>query len=97
MTRWRSGRPVGSTIAAISVMVLYDPFSDPAMRLIVSSISVPPRSFTPPVSTALHNSSWSFTHEHWMLSIAPCSMIRASACTARFSLGVGPGRAMPAR
>ena len=33
----------------------------------------------------------------WMLSIRPCNSSRATACTARFSRFVGPGRATPAR
>ena len=78
-------------------MVLNEPFCDPAIRLMVSSISVPPRSFTPPSSTSRHRSAPSLTQEHWMLLIAPCSMIRDTACTARFSRRVGPGRASPAR
>ncbi len=79
-------------------MVLYDPFSDPAIREMVSSISVPPRSLAPPASTcAAQARPASFTQEHWMLWIAPCSSSRATAWTARFSSAVGPGRAMPAR
>jgi hypothetical protein len=63
----------------------------------VSSISVPPRSFAPARSIAWVPSTPSFTHEVWMLSIRPCSMIRAIAWTARLSRIVGPGRATPAR
>ena len=95
--RCRSGRSSGATSAANWLIVLYEPFCDPAIRLIVSSISVPPRSFTPPCSTVRHRSSPSLTQEHWIEPIAPCSMIRDSACTARFSRRVGPGRASPAR
>jgi len=39
----------------------------------------------------------SFTHETWMLSTAPASMIRAIACILRFSAVVAPARAFPAR
>ena len=74
-----------------------EPCSDPAIREMVSSISVPPRSLQPPLSIASVPSSPSFTQEHWMLAIRPCSSSRAIACTARFSRQVGPGRAMPAR
>src|SRR5256885_3184063 len=45
------------------------PCLEPAIRLMVSSINVPPMSFTPPFSTATQPSTPSFTHEHWMLSI----------------------------
>ena len=81
----------GGELLQRSMIVLNEPFSEPAIRLIVSSISVPPRSLTPPWSTCVHSSSSSLTHEHWMLGIAPCSRIRARACTARFSRFVGPG------
>ena len=74
-----------------------EPLSEPAIREMVSSISVPPRSLQPPWSIATVPSSPSFTQEHWMLSIRPCSSSRDMACTTRFSRQVGPGRAMPAR
>ena len=67
------------------------------MRLIVSSIRVPPMSLAPPRSTSRQSSPLSFTQEHWMLLMAPCSISRDSAWTARFSRRVGPGRASPAR
>ncbi len=95
--RCRIGLPAGATIAVSSLMVLNEPFCDPAIRLIVSSISVPPRSLTPPASITRQASSPSLTQEHWMLPIAPCSSSRDTACTARFSRSVGPGRARPAR
>ena len=60
-------------------MVLMDPFSLPAIRLIVSSISVPPRSLAPPWSTAVVPASASLTQEVWMLEIWPCSSSRATA------------------
>ena len=88
---------MGATISASWLIVLYDPFCEPAIRLIVSSISVPPRSLTPPCRTSRHKPSGSFTHEHWMLPMAPCSSSRDTACTARFSRRVGPGLASPAR
>jgi hypothetical protein len=47
--------------------------------LIVSSIRVPPTSLTPPRSIATDPSTPSFTHEHWMLSMRPCSNSRAMA------------------
>src|SRR5579872_4443628 len=67
------------------LMVLYEPWSAPAIRLMVSSIKVPPRSLAPPCSTSRHRSSPSLTQEHWIESIAPCSSSRDTACTARFS------------
>ena len=84
-------------IARRSLIVLNEPLSAPAILLIVSSISVPPRSLTPPFSTSRHSSSPSLTHEHWIEPIAPCSMILDIACTARFSRLVTPGLARPAR
>jgi hypothetical protein len=78
-------------------MVFSEPFSLPAIRLMVSSMSVPPRSLAPPWSTALVPASASFTPEVWMLWIRPCSSSRATAWIARFSRTVGPGRATPAR
>ena len=39
----------------------------------------------------------SLTQLVWMLGIRPCRRIRATACTARLSRRVGPGRATPAR
>ena len=95
--RWRTGRPAAVAIAASSVTVRAEPFSDPAIRLIVSSISVPPMSSAPPRRISAESSSPSFTHEHWTWSIRPCRASRANACTARLSRMVGPGRAMPAR
>jgi hypothetical protein len=97
VVRCRIGRPSGATIARSPLIVLYEPWSAPAIRLIVSSISVPPRSLTPPRSTSRHPSSPSLTQEHWIESIAPCSSSLATACTARFSRLVGPGLARPAR
>ena len=91
------GRPSGATIARSPLIVLYEPWSAPAIRLIVSSISVPPRSLAPPRSTSRHPSSPSLTQEHWIESIDPCSSSLATACTARFSRLVGPGLARPAR
>src|SRR5579859_7422440 len=79
VVRWRSRLPIGATIWASWLIVLNEPFCDPAIRLIVSSMSVPPRSLTPPTSTSRHRSSPSLTHEHWIEPIAPCSISRASA------------------
>lgn len=70
---------------------------EPAIREIVSSIRVPPRSLAPPCSIACVPATPSLTQLVWMLSIRPCSMIRASACAARLSRNVGPGRDAPAR
>jgi hypothetical protein len=97
VVRCRNGRSSGATSSANWLIVLKDPFCEPAIRLIVSSMSVPPRSFTPPWSTSRQRSSPSLTQEHWIELIAPCSRIRDTACTARFSRRVGPGRASPAR
>ena len=65
--------------------LLREPCSEPAIRLMVSSISVPPRSSHPPRSSVRVPSAPSFTHEHWTWSMAPCSSSRAIACTARSS------------
>ena len=91
------GTGVGAAIAVSSSTVRAEPFSDPAMRLIVSSISVPPMSSAPPCRICAASSSPSFTHEHWTWSMRPCRASRANACTARLSRVVGPGRAIPAR
>ena len=74
-----------------------DPFSAPAIREMVSSIRVPPRSFAPDCSIVRVPATPSLTQLVCTLSIAPCSMIRASAWTATFSSRVGPGRDAPAR
>src|SRR5690349_3447488 len=44
VVRCRRGLPSGAIRAAIWLMVLYEPFWDPAILLIVSSIRVPPMS-----------------------------------------------------
>ena len=70
----------------------------PAIRLIVSSISVPPRSLTPPCSTSRHSVVAELDPgalDRCRSRRAACS--RDTACTARFSRRVGPGRARPAR
>src|SRR5205814_445866 len=59
--RCRAGRPAAAAICSSPLIALNDPFSDPAIRLMVSSISVPPRSLTPPRSTSEHSSSPSLT------------------------------------
>ncbi len=84
-------------ISTSSATVLADPCSLPAIREIVSSISVPPTSLAPALSIARVPSTPSLTQLVWMLGIEPCSMIRPIACTARLSRSVGPGRATPAR
>ena len=86
-----------SAIATSSSTDFADPFSEPAILEMVSSIRVPPRSLAPPLSITWVRSTPSFTQLVWMLEILPCNMIRASACTARLSRCVGPGRAPPAR
>ncbi len=52
-------------------------------------------SFAPPRSIAAAPSTPSFTHEHWMLRMRPCSSSRAIACTAAV-LEVGRARARQA-
>ena len=47
-----AGRPMAAAMASSWAIVFRGPFSLPAIRLMVSSISVPPRSLAPPWSTA---------------------------------------------
>jgi hypothetical protein len=86
-----------SPISCSSATVFAEPCIDPAIREIVSSISVPPRSLAPERSIARVPSTPSFTHDVCTLRIRPCSSSRARAWTAMLSRAVGPGRAMPAR
>ena len=97
VVRSRTGRPMPAPISTSSATVLAEPCSEPAIREMVSSISVPPTSLAPARSIARVPSTPSLTQEVWMLRIRPCSRIRAIACTARLSRRVGPGRATPAR
>jgi hypothetical protein len=73
-----------AAMASSSALVFSEPFSLPAIRLIVSSISVPPRSLAPPCSTAFVPASASFTHDVWTLVSARAAAARAPACPARF-------------
>lgn len=48
VVRSRAGRPMPSAMARSSATVFSEPCSDPAIREMVSSIRVPPRSLAPP-------------------------------------------------
>src|SRR5882757_3158855 len=50
VVRWRAGRPAAVAIWVSSSMDLREPCFEPAILLMVSSINVPPTSFTPPLS-----------------------------------------------
>src|SRR6478736_8067242 len=47
VVRCLAGRPAAAAIASSSATDLAEPYWDPAIREMVSSINVPPRSFTP--------------------------------------------------
>ena len=51
VVRWRAGRPASAAMASSSATSLREPCVEPAIRQMVSSIRVPPRSLTPPCST----------------------------------------------
>jgi hypothetical protein len=75
---------MAAAIASSSAMVFSEPFSLPAIRLIVYSISVPPRSLAPPCSTAFVPAAASFTQDVWTLGSARAAAARAPACPAGF-------------
>ncbi len=97
VVRGLAGRPAASATAIRSLTDLYDPYDEPAMREIVSSMRVPPRSLAPERSISAAPSVPSLTQLVWMLGMCGCRRSRAIAVTARLSRKVGPGRAMPAR
>ena len=70
VVRSRTGRPMPAAISVSSATVLAEPCSEPAIREIVSSISVPPRSSAPACSIARVPSAPSLTQVVWMWSIA---------------------------
>ena len=55
-----------SAIATNSWTVLAEPFSEPAIREMVSSINVPPRSLAPPLNITWVRSTPSLTQLVWM-------------------------------
>ena len=55
-----------SAIATSSSTDLAEPNSEPAIREMVSSINVPPRSFAPPLSITWVRSTPSLTQLVWM-------------------------------
>ncbi len=97
MLRGLAGRPAACATAIRSLTDLYEPYDEPAIREMVSSMSVPPRSLAPERSISAAPSVPSFTQLVWMLGMCGCSSSRAMAVTARLSRMVGPGRAIPAR
>ena len=66
VVRWRAGLPMPAAISTSSATVFADPYSLPAIREIVSSISVPPRSLAPPLSITWVRSTPSLTQLVWM-------------------------------
>ena len=60
VVRSRAGRPIPSAMARSSATVFSEPCSEPAIREIVSSISVPPRSLAPPLSIHLRSGDAKF-------------------------------------
>src|SRR2546423_6601526 len=85
VSRCTAGRPAARAAPTRSSTVSIVPWYEPAIRLIDSSISVPPRSFTPQRSASTAASSPIFTHDACTFGIERPSASRNTAVCFRFS------------